>query len=444
LAVDVNPPEPRRSLGGRARAGFASRIGSVRVFGYAIVEQATFSAASFVVVLILARWLSPTDFGVFSSFYAAFLLIQNVFDAIIIEPLAIFGASRYAASFRHYLARIMVAHAAIGGAVVVIVGLGFLMLRESGVPAVRADVLSLVATTPLLLMRWVVRQPCYVLEHAEWSILANGVFVVLAVGSFWLLARGDMLVPSSALLSLGVAAAVSSALVAAIWLKPRWRGSPHPLALRTLAAEHWGYGRWATADKVLAWVSGQLVFVLLPAFSGFASAGALRALTTLLTPAYMTMMAINGLLLPRFARLQASPGRDEAWSRMGRILMVALAGMGIYAAAVVIFGPALMTLLYVGKYDGYVSLPVMLLLALGPVLGAATSVVEVVLRAQQRVKLMFASKVLPAAVAVIAGIPLMFWLGILGALAVTVFGAALTLLALGRTARRLARGASRA
>ena len=436
--MDVHPPAPRRSLG-----GLASRLRSARVFGYAIVEQATFSAASFVVLLLLARWLTPTDFGVFSSFYAGFLLIQNVFDAIVIEPLAIFGASRYFASFRQYLARIMAAHAAIGGAVFVVAGIGFLILREAGALEMRADVLALVAATPLLLMRWIVRQPCYVLEHAEWSILANGVFMVLAAGCFWLLVQADALGPSSALLSLGLAAGLSSTIVAVIWLKPRWRGSPRPLPLGALASEHWGYGRWATADKVLTWISGQLVFLLLPAFSSFASAGALRALTTLLTPAFMTMMAINGLLLPRFARLQASPERNEVWSRMGRILVVAIAGMTAYAVAVVIFGPALVTALYVGKYDEYVSFPVMLLLALAPVLGAATSVVEVVLRAQQRVKLMFASKLLPAAVAVIAGIPLILWFGLIGALAVTLFGAALTLLALARTARRLARETSR-
>ena len=419
------------------RSSLADRVRSARVFSYAVIEQATFSAASFVIVLVLARWLTPTEFGVFSSFYAAFLLIQNVFDAIVIEPLAIFGASAYACSFRQYLARILAGHIAVSGAVLFLVGVAYTVLSATGFLSANSDLLALAVATPLLLLRWLVRQPCYVLERAEWSILANGAFALLAVGSFWLLERSGVLSAPAALLSLGVVAGLSSSLVVVIWLKPRWQGAAHPIGLRTLMTEHWAYGRWAIADKVLAWVSTQLVLVLLPVFSSFAAAGALRALTTLLTPAYMTMMAITGLLLPRFARRQVSPDRHQVWGQMRRILAVAVSAMVVYGIAIVLLGRELMSLLYAGKYDEYGSLPLLVLLSLGPVLGAATSVVEVVLRAQQRVRLMFVSKILPAILATVVGIPLMIGYGVTGALGVSVFGGALTLLALAQAARRL-------
>jgi O-antigen/teichoic acid export membrane protein len=399
---------PRLSLG--------ERIRTARIFSYALIEQGTFSAASFMIVFVLARWMAPSEFGRFSSFYAVFLLLQNVFDAIVVEPLAIFGSGDYRSSFRQYLARILVAHG-LGTVVVAVLGLlALLLLIIAGELEAQAGVLALAVSSPLLLTRWIVRQPCYMMEHAEWSILANGAFVVIALGAFSALDRANALDSSSALLALAAASALASAPVAIIWLKPRWHGATHPLNIRTLATEHWGYGRWAIADKFLGWLTGQLFFLIVPLFAGFAAAGALRALITLMMPAHMTIMAMSGLLLPRFARLYASPDRHKLWSHMWGIMVVAVSVMALYGVLLAAFGTEVMKLVYLGKFDDYVAPHLVMLLAVGPILIAVITMFETTLRARGQVRLIFTSKVLPAIVSALAGIPLIALFGITGAI----------------------------
>ena len=84
---------------------------------WAIVDQALFGLSNFVLNLLLARWLAPSDYGAFTLAFALFLLVGVLHSAIFIEPMLVFGGDRFKSEFHHYMATIIAAHWLITGAV---------------------------------------------------------------------------------------------------------------------------------------------------------------------------------------------------------------------------------------------------------------------------------------------------------------------------------------
>ena len=55
--------------------------------GLAILDQALFAGANFLVNIFLARWLTPTEYGAFALAYSIFLLLGAFHTAILTEPM---------------------------------------------------------------------------------------------------------------------------------------------------------------------------------------------------------------------------------------------------------------------------------------------------------------------------------------------------------------------
>ena len=61
----------------------------------AVVDQGLFSVSNFLFSIMLARWLLPETYGVFSIVFSLFLLISGWYNVLILEPMSIYGASRF-------------------------------------------------------------------------------------------------------------------------------------------------------------------------------------------------------------------------------------------------------------------------------------------------------------------------------------------------------------
>ncbi|MDR7400087.1 MAG: hypothetical protein QN144_12370, partial [Armatimonadota bacterium] len=62
---------------------------------WAVADQGLFSGANFVVNVLLARWLSPAEYGAFAVALSIFYLLAGFHSAVLTEPMMVFGAGRY-------------------------------------------------------------------------------------------------------------------------------------------------------------------------------------------------------------------------------------------------------------------------------------------------------------------------------------------------------------
>src|SRR5213078_3636379 len=94
----------------------------------AVADQALFAGSHFILNILLARWLTPTDYGAFALAYSIFLLAVAFHGALLLEPMVIFGSGRYIKARRSYLGFVILGHVVVTGpAAMLMVGAGALV-----------------------------------------------------------------------------------------------------------------------------------------------------------------------------------------------------------------------------------------------------------------------------------------------------------------------------
>src|SRR5260370_35186998 len=163
----------------------------LRVWGWgsamALVEQGLTSGAGFAVILLLARWMAPEVYGAFAVAFAGFLLVSGFHNVLLLEPMTVMGPSRYTERLPAYFrAQIMVHLVLVGPLSAAALLAGLLLWRVSpGSPLVGA-VLGAGLVLPFLLLAWLVRRVCFVVQRPSAAVGASGVFLLFLAGGLFL------------------------------------------------------------------------------------------------------------------------------------------------------------------------------------------------------------------------------------------------------------------
>src|SRR5580700_7546891 len=155
MAAAVPYPTPQPALPAIDERSFVTHIVHIARKGtLAVVDQSLFSGANFIVNVLLARWLSTTEYGAYSLALAVFLLFAALHSAILIEPMMVFGSNKYSAGFARYLAVLLTGHFSImipGCAILYAVALA---LRRFYSPQVWRAFLGVVFAASAILLFW--------------------------------------------------------------------------------------------------------------------------------------------------------------------------------------------------------------------------------------------------------------------------------------------------
>lgn len=383
--------------------------------GLAILDQGLFAGTNFLANILLARWLSADQYGAFALAYAAFLFCGLFHSALITEPMMVFGPGKYSLSQAGYFAVLARLQTCIA------VGLGLILACVAAMAGwlygarVGWAMAGAALAAPCILSLWVVRRAFYVRLRPAWAVAAGALYCVLVLSFLVPLRLAGRLSPATGLAGMGAAA-----LIAAVALGSRLclrrgadRGGPD---FREVIAGHWRYGRWTTAAAPVAWLPEGIYFIILPAGFGLAEAGALKALVNFAMPVLQSISALGLLLLPLLVRALWNGGASSMGSPMRRFLGVFVSGGLLYALLLSMFRLPALQLVYVGKYNQYAAVP-MLLTALLPLALCCAEPFEAGLRALERPDLMFRSNVVGALVCLACGVPMAARLGVSGALA---------------------------
>jgi O-antigen/teichoic acid export membrane protein len=346
---------------------------------WAIADQGLFALANVLLNVLLARWLTPVEYGAFAVGYSLFLFIGAFHTALLTEPLLVFGPGKYADRPRGYLSLLLRGHwilTAVGSLLLIIAGL---VLRYNGIRPLSQALLGLALATPFSLLMWFSRRAAYVRFQPRLSTIASAGYLVLLLAGLIGLAGCHLISIFSAMLTLSVAGAISG-----LWLMnsihralPDEEESLTPVPVVT---DHWRYGRWASATSVLMWVPLNLFFVVLSVLVNFEATGAFKALSNLVLPLLQANAALGSLLLPAMALRARNHEQFKKLLRTSLVLFAA--GACIYSLLIGAFGGELVHLIYGGRYDSQANLLRLLLLI--PLLDGAMVVLSNALRSLER------------------------------------------------------------
>ena len=382
--------------------------------GWAIVDQALFSGANFLVNILLARWLPPKEYGAFAVALSIFYLLAGFHTAVLTEPMMVFGAGKYREHFRKYLGMLLWGHWAISALIAMgLAGASWFFLRQ-GSPMGEA-LLGLALASPFLLLLWFTRRACYANLRPAWAVRGSAINLLAVLVGLFLLWQAGLLSTLTGLVLLGAAAGTASLVLTILHLRPRvWGFSGNPTPAMVLG-DHWGYGCWNFLGVLAYWASGQILMLLIPLFLGLAASAAVAAVWNLYRPVSLFMHSLGLVLLPMFSRwVSAGMEAQEIWRRATRFALLFGGAVALYGLLLTIGAKPVLRLLYAGKYDEHWLL--VALFALSTTASIATGMYVVALKVYGRTKTVMEIWGLSAIVVTLSSVPLIEVAGLEGAL----------------------------
>jgi O-antigen/teichoic acid export membrane protein len=381
--------------------------------GLAILDQGIFAGSNFVISVLLARWMAPEQYGSYAVAFAVFLFIVNFHQALLLEPMLVFGSSVYRNCLRHYLKALLLLHLGMSLAIVLVLsisaGTAFKLGQANGLPGA---LIGVAFAAPSVLLFWLIKRTFYLNLSPAPSAAAAVLYCALTMGGLAVVYKHGLLSPLSALLLMGFGSLAGSAVLL-VYLGFRLPSSQDASRLLDIWRRHWRYGRWALGANAMMWIPINMFYPLLSRFSGMAQAGELKALMNFASPMLQTCAALSSLMLPYSARMLAEKGSAGVSVVLRRMTLLCVGCAVPYWVALYLFrGPAF-RILYSGQYTEVVYLlPVV---ALVSIFGSAFFGPSIVLRSMESPRLVFAAVAFSSCIALAVGIPVTRALGVTGA-----------------------------
>jgi O-antigen/teichoic acid export membrane protein/thymidylate kinase len=349
----------------------------------AIADQGLISGSNFVLSILLARYLGADQYGAYALAFSTFVLLSLIHQALVLEPLSVFGPSVYRNSLRHYLGLVMWLQLGMGAIFVIVgssVGVLSSFLRE---PSHLATAFAGIAfAAPCVLLFWFARRAFYLQLLPGKALIGAFAYSALLWFGIWALGRGKVLSPFSAFLVMGSCALLTSILLL-IRLQPAvgMKGIAAWLALREVSERHWRYGVWALVSGLFFWIPWNIFYPLVARFSGLSEAGTLRALLNLALPITSAYAAFSMLFLSHTARLGHEGGWESVKGQAWRIAGLYALGSGSYWLLVCLFRSQVIHFLYAGQYSQVI--PLVPVLAISSILSGAAMGPTITIRAMR-------------------------------------------------------------
>lgn len=380
---------------------------------FAVLDQALISGSNFLLGIVLARRIHATGYGAYALAFSAFSLLLVLDQAIILEPMSVFGGSKYRSSLRRYLGNLLNLQI-----VFAVVCLGLLVASAACVYIAEQSnelyfaLIGIGIATPAILLLYFTRRALYVEYRSRTAAGGAVIYCVLLFSGLWFVSHAGVLSAFTAFLVMGISA-VATSLLLLIYIRPALKGISNESKPK-VAKEHWVYGRWALAAALFTWMSWNVWYTILGGFAGLAASGTLRALINLAMPVIQSCAVLSLLVLPHTARIV----HGEGWAGAKRqaVIVGALFAVGAtaYWLFVLIFQTTIIGFLYSGRYaEGARYLK---WLALASIASAATVGPVSALRALEKPSLVCAAFSISVLAGLTAGIPATRIYGIGGAI----------------------------
>ncbi len=394
---------------------------NLRVWGkksaLSLVDQGLTSAAGFGVNIVLARLVAPEIYGAFAVAFAGFLFISGFHNVLLLEPLSVFGPSRYAGRFPQYFRSQLVIHSIlVGGLSLTAILTGLVWWRLAPASPMAGAILGGGAALPSLLLLWLVRRMCYVVQRPAIAALGSGFYFGFIAAGLFVLEYFKRLGSFSAFLLMACGSLLAAGILARrLELWPSGDSSVAKISWRNTVRENWKYGRWLVGSVLLFSVSSQTQTFLVAATLGLGEAGILRAMQ--IPSLVMTqVVAATGLLVLPTLSYDFGRGLTRRMRHKAFLVSIGLFGVALcFAAFLLLEAGRVEHILYGGKYAA--SAWLMPLLALIPVANGISMGYSMALRASQKPRFDLVSNLFAAPVAILSAIIFMRVWGLAGAAA---------------------------
>jgi O-antigen/teichoic acid export membrane protein len=315
--------------------------------GSAILDQGIFSGSNFVFNILLARWLTQEDYGIFSMVFGIYLFASSFHNALILEPMTILGPSKYPERLRTFIFTQLQIHfpfAALMGGLMIVAGW---MFRQS--PTFSSVLISTGLALPFLLLIWLVRRAFYVIQKPSGALFTSVLYTIFLAIGLWALKPVSIV---TIFPLMGAASLFGSVLMLVFGGLVETDASKF-FDLHEQVLHQFHYGKPLFIAAFLYTAGSQFQVFVTGSLVSISSAGIWRALQNFALPITQMVTAVSVLILPILSA-EFGRGNFQSMRRKGFVFMAALTFMTILYEIVLLLGyEHLEFLLYGGKFAAY-------------------------------------------------------------------------------------------
>jgi O-antigen/teichoic acid export membrane protein len=379
---------------------------------FALLDQGLLACSNFLITMLLARQLTPEQYGAYALAFEAFLLLSVLYAAFVLEPMSVFGQSVYRDNMKDYFGVLFRLHPEVSLVILVVFGtwayVAHILAQSRALPQALA---GMCLAAPVVLLLWVVRRAFYVKLSPKVAATGGAVYCGSLLTGLLVVYKMGWLSPFMAFMLMALGAAAAGPYLLSQLKAPLKPGLAAPTTAEVVQ-KHWTYGRWAVLSAVAAWASDAVYYFAMSSSHGLADAGAMKALLNLSSPVGQVFAALSLLTLPFASKTHRQKGptgvRKVAW----QLMLVYVGGNLAYWMVIVLFRSPILHLMYGGKYPQLLALVPWI--GLASLLRIATTARAIPLRAVKAPSLVFFAYGVSTTIDCLVGAPMVWRFGLRG------------------------------
>lgn len=310
-----------------------------------LVDQVVFSGNSFIVTILMARILSPRDFGLYAAIILFIYLIVSIMNAIVMQPLQVtLSQFTYVSSyitFSFWVQLILL------GIISLIVSV-FLNLDISFLTQYSQLGLGIVILTFGFVMHDYFRKLFLAELNINQALIIDVITTCAHVSVLLIVLNESSFLLSDILIMLGLGY-VPSFLIAVFFIKPvfidftKWE---------SYLLIHYRQSKWLLMTALVQWWSTNLFIVASGIFLGIVALGAFRLVQSLFGVLNMLLQTFENYALPQTSRLLFS-SMEEARAYLKKIGIKTSLFFGLVLLTILIFAKPIIVLAGGEHYADY-------------------------------------------------------------------------------------------
>ncbi len=314
---------------------------------FAAVDQGVISLSNFLASILLIRYVTPTELGVYVIGFLAIYLVRSFQDGLIIQPLNTYGAIATPEEFRKYFSAAaiqQVMFAALTSLAALIVGK---VLTHFGNDTLGPAVFTLWFCFFTWQIQEFLRRTFYTRSAVGKAVILSVTSNIIRLSMIFILGNLGDINGRTGLNAIGWGA-FAAALIG-VWMAKSFFTRQIPNMVNTWV-NNWRFGRWILGASIADWIVTHLYPIIMAGMVSFAAAGAYQALQNLVAPIHVLLRATDTFSTPLAARAYHKSGL----ARLKRILSLIYLVSGIpILLLLVLAGIYAPQLLYLLKEDTY-------------------------------------------------------------------------------------------
>ena len=221
-------------------------------------------SGNFLIHVLLIRWLGGQSYGAFVVSFSAYLLVLNIYNGLIVEPLLVFMPGRFKGQGDAYLRTVLAGHWRVSlGISCTGAAAALLILELVGLVALRNAFAGLAIAAPGMLFFVLMRRVCYARFQMRLAALSSAGYLLLTLGGATLLRASGQLSLFSAYALLGAASLAIGYLMSSVLAAGGPRSDSASLS-KEVAQAHWDFGKWAVPSGIVKWIPLNAWYLTVP------------------------------------------------------------------------------------------------------------------------------------------------------------------------------------